>query len=175
MLEDITLQDGETEKDLTHFMNNVEYYEKRRIEGGRPDPENGYYQVVKRAIWTTFKWDILWASFLSFIADLFAIGFTTFIIVLIRFIKAPNTDIWTGVGYSAIFGTLMFLMGICRNQYMFAGMRLGVRIRKTLISSMYNKISKLSMKSLTRTNSGKLVTIVSGDIQAVERPLGITP
>ena len=31
------------------------------------------------------------------------------------------------------------------------------------------------MKSLTETNSGKLVTIVSGDIQAVERALGAAP
>ena len=29
------------------------------------------------------------------------------------------------------------------------------------------------MKSLTETNSGKLITIVSGDIQAIERPLSM--
>lgn len=29
------------------------------------------------------------------------------------------------------------------------------------------------MKSLTQTNSGKLITIISGDIQAIERALGI--
>lgn len=46
-------------------------------------------------------------------------------------------------------------------------------MRKTLVASMYTKISKLSMKSLTQTNSGKLITIISGEIQAVERPLGI--
>ncbi len=48
-----------------------------------------------------------------------------------------------------------------------------VRIRKTLIAAMYTKVSKLSMKSLTETNSGKLITIVSGDIQAIERPLAM--
>lgn len=31
------------------------------------------------------------------------------------------------------------------------------------------------MKSLTETNSGKLITIVSGDIQAIERALGAAP
>jgi ABC-type multidrug transport system fused ATPase/permease subunit len=50
-----------------------------------------------------------------------------------------------------------------------------VRIRKTLIAAMYSKVSKLSMKSLTETNSGKLITIVSGDIQAIERPLAMIP
>jgi ABC-type transport system involved in cytochrome bd biosynthesis fused ATPase/permease subunit len=42
-----------------------------------------------------------------------------------------------------------------------------------LIAAMYSKISKLSMKSLTQTNSGKLITIVSGEIQSVERMLGL--
>jgi ABC-type multidrug transport system fused ATPase/permease subunit len=36
-----------------------------------------------------------------------------------------------------------------------------------------HKISKLNMKSLTETNSGKLITIVSGDIQSIERPLAL--
>ena len=30
------------------------------------------------------------------------------------------------------------------------------------------------MKSLTETNSGKLITIVNSDIQQIERPLGVT-
>lgn len=48
-------------------------------------------------------------------------------------------------------------------------------MRKTLINAMYLKISKLSQKSMTETNSGKLVTIVSGDIQSIERALGFVP
>jgi ABC-type multidrug transport system fused ATPase/permease subunit len=48
-----------------------------------------------------------------------------------------------------------------------------MKIRKTLVLAMYLKISKLSMKSLTETNSGKLISIVSGDIQSVERPLAL--
>jgi len=40
---------------------------------------------------------------------------------------------------------------------------------------LYGKITKLSMKSLTETNSGKLITLVSSDIQAVERALGLVP
>ena len=38
---------------------------------------------------------------------------------------------------------------------------------------MYNKICKLSMKSLTQTNSGKLITIISGEIQSIERIMGL--
>lgn len=47
------------------------------------------------------------------------------------------------------------------------GFRSSVAIRKALTAAMYTKISKLSMRSLTETNSGKLITIVSGDLQQV--------
>jgi ABC-type multidrug transport system fused ATPase/permease subunit len=40
---------------------------------------------------------------------------------------------------------------------------------------MYIKVSKLSVKSVTETNSGKLITIVSGDIQSVERMMKFVP
>ena len=37
-------------------------------------------------------------------------------------------------------------------------------MRKTLVSAMYDKVSVLSMKSLTETNPGKLITLISADI-----------
>ena len=57
--------------------------------------------------------------------------------------------------------------------HIYHGYMTSVRMRKTLIAALYWKISKLSMKSLTETNSGKLITIVSGDIQAIERPMAM--
>ena len=40
---------------------------------------------------------------------------------------------------------------------------------------MYDKVGVLSMKSLTETNSGKLITLISSDIFVIERPLSLTP
>ena len=70
MLEDITLVDNETQIDLENFQKNVKLYEQKWVDAGKP--ENGYYGVIKSALWSTFKWDILWSSFLSFISDVFA-------------------------------------------------------------------------------------------------------
>lgn len=47
--------------------------------------------------------------------------------------------------------------------------------RKVLVAAMYDKVSKLSMRSLTETNSGKLITLVSADIFTLERPLTMAP
>lgn len=100
----------------------------------------------------------------AFLSEMGSVGYTTFLIVLIGFIKNPEAEVWEGIGYLAIFATLMFLAAFFRNYYIADGFVIAIKVRKTLIAALYTKISKLSMKSLTETNSGKLVTIVSGDI-----------
>jgi len=41
---------------------------------------------------------------------------------------------------------------------------MAINIRKVLVSSIYDKVGKLSIKSLTETNSGKLISLVSSDL-----------
>ena len=65
---------------------------------------------------------------------------------------------------TAIFGALMTVGALFKNFFVFQGYNMAIKMRKTLIAAMYSKISRLSMQSLTETNSGKLITIVSGDI-----------
>lgn len=113
------------------------------------------------------------ASMYCILGETCAIGFTTSLIYLIGYIKDDDGELQDGIMWVSIFSFLMFCSTLFKNHYIFAGSLIAVRMRKTLIASMYTKISKLSMKSLTQTNSGKLITIVSGDIQAIERPLGI--
>ena len=40
---------------------------------------------------------------------------------------------------------------------------------------MYDKVAKLSMKSMTETNSGKLISLISADLFSVERGLSFFP
>jgi len=51
----------------------------------------------------------------------------------------------------------------------------GIRIRRTLVAAMFRKVERLSMKSLSETSSGKLVSIISSDLFQVERGLAFTP
>jgi ABC-type transport system involved in cytochrome bd biosynthesis fused ATPase/permease subunit len=69
----------------------------------------------------------------------------------------------------------MIFASIFRNRFIFSGYLFSVNLRKVMISAVYEKVNKLSMKSITETNSGKLITIVSGDIQSVERAMAIAP
>jgi len=50
-----------------------------------------------------------------------------------------------------------------------------VKMRKVFVSAMYDKVGVLSIKSLTETNSGKLITLISSDIFVLERAICFTP
>lgn len=70
---------------------------------------------------------------------------------------------------------MIFVSALLRNYYIFTGYYMAVNLRKALISSLYDKVGNLSMKSLTETNSGKLITLISSDIFSVERAITMTP
>ena len=46
-----------------------------------------------------------------------------------------------------------------------------VRIRRTLCTAMFDKVTRLSSQSLLKTNSGKLVSLISSDLFAIERAM----
>ena len=50
-----------------------------------------------------------------------------------------------------------------------------MKIRRTLVANLFDKATKLSMKSMTETNSGKLISLISADLFTVERGLSIFP
>jgi ABC-type multidrug transport system fused ATPase/permease subunit len=52
---------------------------------------------------------------------------------------------------------------------------LALKIRKTLMSSLYDKLGKVSMESVIKTNSGKVITIISSDIFSIEKQLIFVP
>jgi ABC-type multidrug transport system fused ATPase/permease subunit len=83
---------------------------------------------------------------------------------LISFLSNPEATTGEGIVNIVVFAILMLCSALFRNYYVFDGYCLAVTLRKTLVSALYVKVSKLSMRSLAETNSGKLITIVSGDI-----------
>ena len=64
---------------------------------------------------------------------------------------------------------------LLRNWYIYQGYIMSIEIRKILSQAVYDKVGRMSMRSLTETNSGKLITLTSGDIMQLERPLTLAP
>lgn len=94
---------------------------------------------------------------------------------LFDYIKDPDQPYTKGIWMCAAYGFACWVATIFRNYYMFMGYMMAIRLRKAIVSAMYDKVAKLSTKSLTETNSGKLITIISGDIFNVERAICILP
>ena len=176
MIEDMTLTEGETTRQQNDFLDNLDKRKKVfKAEEAKTGKKGEFYYVVRGAIWDTFKWRIIYNAILAFLADCMAIGYTTFLIVFIKHIKDPESTITQGCWKLAIYIVLIICFSTLKNMQIFHGMYVATQLRKTIILSMYTKVTRLSVKSLTETNSGKLITIVSGDIQAIERQLGLVP
>jgi hypothetical protein len=116
------------------------------------------------AIWDTFKWHVAKPAFFCYISELLALGQNSMLILMIKFINDPDMEIQYGVLYVIIFALLMSANTLCRQQYIFSGYNLSINIRKSLTGILYNKIEKLTIKSLTETDSGKVISIISGDL-----------
>ena len=82
---------------------------------------------------------MLYGIFLSFMAETLAIFFTYFIVYMVDFIQ--DDEMWWGYGYiyASVFSVAIFLSACFREYYMFYGGVIATRLRKTIISAMYDK------------------------------------
>ena len=119
---------------------------------------------MRGALWDTFKWQYILSSIYCYFGEAFGIGYTTMLIYLIGYLKEPGRDIKYEITLAGLFGIFMLGQVMFRNAWMIYGGIVAIRIRKCMVGSMYNKVTKLSIKSLTETNSGKLITMVGGDL-----------
>ena len=83
---------------------------------------------------------------------------------MINYITDESTEYYYGIAYVAVFSFLMALTSLLRQQYILKGYNMSINIRKSLTGALYNKIEKLTIKSLTETDSGKVISIISGDL-----------
>lgn len=148
---------------------------RKRLDDIDPkDPKNGYY-ALRNALFVTFRSTIFYCSFLYFMADGLSVGFTSFLLYLIKYLKDPDAPISKGVEYVCTLSVMIIFSCIFRNYCYLISYNCIISMRKTIISALFDKVSTLSMKSLAETNSGKLITIVNSDLQQVERPMQICP
>ena len=105
MIEDMTTAEGETQM---HTRRLVEHYErnKKAFDAKKADPNNNYY-AFRNALFSTFRGNILVIALSYLMAETLAVGFTSFIVYLIRYLKDPDATVRDGVIYIAIFALMM--------------------------------------------------------------------
>lgn len=122
-------------------------------------------------MWHVFKWDVLLSTICSYFAELTSLFYSYLLLYILKYLK-DDCAVWTdGLRLVLIFAGLILVGNFIRNYYVFNGLVMGVRVRKTLVGAMFNKVGRMSMKSMARTNSGKLVALISADIMQIERPI----
>lgn len=194
-LQDSTLRENDTQITTDQFKNLVNFYAKDwqqknkdiktkqirkkvgccRWKTETVENEAPWHDIVRRAIFTTFWFDLAYSSLFAFIAEAITVTYVYFLYFLFEFIKDTSIDYKQGILLICVYGTAVIVSCLARNYYMFLGYIMAIRLRKAVVSAMYDKVGKLSNKSLTETNSGKLITIISGDIFNVERAICILP
>lgn len=94
---------------------------------------------------------------------------------IVDYIKDPNSTMEDGVMWLSLFALCLICQPLFRNKNFIESARESINLRKIVISSLYDKVAKLNSESIGKTNSGKLVTICSSDLQAIERPMQVLP
>lgn len=171
-LESINKSDKDTENQISTYYHYIqEGVDKAEKQGKTPD----FYYILRNAIFKTYIWDIVFCTFYIAVAEIVSVFYSYFIGNLIRFIRNPDAPVTEGVYLTVVFIVAILISSVMRNVFYFHSYRTFLLMRRTLITGMYDKVSKLSMKSLTETNSGKLITLISSDIFSIEKGLANSP
>jgi ABC-type multidrug transport system fused ATPase/permease subunit len=82
---------------------------------------------------------------------------------------------WHGYLYSMLLGGLLVVSTYARNFFLVNSSIVGVALRKGVTGLIFRKILKFSQKSKAKATSGKLVSLVSGELQLLERGFLVIP
>lgn len=126
---------------------------------------------ILKTVW----WDFSISALTFTISECMTAGYNYMLIFLIGFLKDKEATNQEGYLLVAAFISAIVVSGVLRNYYIYSGYFMAVKVRKTFISAIYDKVAALSMRSLTETNSGKLITMISSDINIIERGLTFGP
>ena len=132
-----------------------------------------WYKVTRATFFTTFFWDILAPVVVSTVGETISVFYSWYIGQIINFLRDPDSKIQDGLVMTAIFSFAIFVTQMCRNWMFFLGFSYSMNARKVLMAAMYDKVGRLSLKSVTETNSGKLIALISADWFAIEKASAI--
>ena len=140
--------------------------------GQSPD----YYVILRNSLIQLYFPDIFICFCLTIVSEFLAVFYSYQIKDLINFIKdEADQDTWKGVRLIAVFFVCMLASQTFRNLYILKGTINSLKFRRTLMVSLFDKVVRLSMKSMTETNSGKLISLISSDLFAIEKGLATFP
>lgn len=175
-LEDMNIRDSETEEWCSKFLANFAKQEEAALKKAKKTKKKADYGSI--SFWAavkTFYGEYFIAAILNLLCEASSVTYIYTLIYLISFLRDDDAELQEGLILAGIFSFFTFSARFFSNISTLMGYRASLKIRRTLVMAMYKKVSKISMKSLAQTESGKLITLVSSDIFSIEKGLALLP
>ena len=142
---------------------NEQYAERVKEYEARGEQVDAY-KVLRGTLWNMLKCETYWVIALATFTELITVGYSYFITFMIRYIRDPNREVGQGLLLIFIFTLAQVLAQLLRNRYIQDGNVIATKVRRILVGGLFDKVSKLSVKSMTETGSGKLISLISADL-----------
>lgn len=124
------------------------------------------FSVIKAA----YKREINYSFFLGFMAELMIVLYLFVVQFFVDWIFGKQ-PLWVGVLSMLLFTVLTVLSVFFRTLFKYEASVLSMKMNRGISSVLFQKITKMSQVSLAKASAGKLVMMVSGELQTLESSL----
>ncbi len=126
-------------------------------------------RVTMMALLCTYKPDAMFVVCITFIGELCVILYAYMTGLIVEFIQDPDAPIEWGAALIVMFTVLVWLNNFLRNTYMQHAQYTALRFRRTLTIALYDKVGTISLRSLHKISTSRLINLISSDIFNIEK------
>ena len=129
---------------------------------------NNHKQVTTATIvWNAFKPELIYSIVLIALSELSEVLSLICVKYIVDWVQGSRSTHF-GVAFIVIFIVSTILGVLARNHQFMYSFTLFAKINKGISALLFQKVLRLSQKSSSVVSSGKLVTLVSGELQTIE-------
>ena len=164
------MPDKDNSVNTTKYMQEVLDGMVRKSKSEKFNYKNNMMKLVLKTYWKKIVVVILW-GILTELLGVFNLFYTSYFVEWLQ----EGEDDYLGYVYGLSFCALVYAMQLFRVNYFFGANYLGINIRRAISGIMYKKALRLNQKSKAISSTGKIVTIVSGELQTIDWGIQMAP
>ncbi|KAI9203174.1 P-loop containing nucleoside triphosphate hydrolase protein [Polychytrium aggregatum] len=165
----------------TAWMAEREQHPLPSADDSEPGPKKGTASgpSMTRALWVAFGREFVGVFCVRAVSEGCNIASPILLLNIINFVTAayygtPNRPDWSGFMLVAGLFIIQVIGSIAQNKYAELAFNLGIKIRTSLVASVYQKALRLSQKSRQRYTHGMIVNLMSVDTVRLDRTTALT-
>jgi ABC-type bacteriocin/lantibiotic exporter with double-glycine peptidase domain len=133
-----------------------------------------YENSMLKLVLKTFKKQICIVIIWGLLAELIGVSTLFYSSYFVKWLR-DDGEKYLGYIYGLSFVILVYVMQLFRVNYFLKANILGINIRKAISGIMYKKALRLNQKSKAISSTGKIVTIISGELQMIDWGIQMAP